>query len=87
MFNITYIKKSSRGWPSSDSKNEGFAKAVKSCIKRAEELMLRFLRYGAALDNAMTKAGYSEFREPEVVAIIAYTAYVTEVSSRRWFYG
>jgi hypothetical protein len=49
--------------------------------------MLRFLRYGAALDNAITKAGYSEFREPEVVAIIAYTAYVTEVSSRRWFYG
>jgi hypothetical protein len=49
--------------------------------------MLRFLRYGAALDSAMTKAGYSEFREPEVVAIIAYTAYIIEVSSRRCFHG
>ena len=65
------MKNNSRGWPSSDSKNEGFANATKSCMRRAEELMLRFLKYGAALDRAMTNAGYNELSVPDVVAIIA----------------
>lgn len=68
------MKKSSLGWPSSDSRKDGLANAVKSCISLAAELILRFLKYGAAFDNAITSAGYNEFREPEVVAIMEYTA-------------
>ena len=41
---MTQIKNNKRGWPSSDNKNEGFENAVNSCINRAEELMLRFLK-------------------------------------------
>ena len=50
--------------------NEGLENAVNSCTSRAEEVTLRFFRYGAAFDNDMMKAGYSELRLPEVVATI-----------------
>ncbi len=71
------MKKRRRGCPSSDSRKEEFENAVKSCMSRAAELMLRFLKYGAALERAITKAGYSEFRAPEVVAIMQYTAWIS----------
>lgn len=67
------MKKSKRGWPSSDSKKDGLQNAVKSCMRRAAELILKFLKYGAAFDNAIISAGYSEFNAPEVVAIMLYT--------------
>ena len=38
------MKKSKRGWPSSERRNEGFEKAVKSWIMRAEEVTLMFLK-------------------------------------------
>lgn len=40
----------------------------------AEDLTLRFLKYGAQLESAIIKAGYKELRAPEVVATIAYIA-------------
>ena len=67
------MKKSNRGCPSSESKKDGLQNAVNNCIRRAEELILRFLKNGAAFDSAIISAGYNEFRVPEVVAIILYT--------------
>ncbi len=64
------MKKSNRGWPSSESRKEEFENAVNSCISRAEEATLRFFKYGAAFDKAMIYAGYNEDRAPDVVATI-----------------
>ena len=66
----TYMKNKSLGWPSSASKNLGFANELKSWSNRVAELTLKDLKYGAELDRAMTNAGYIEFREPDVVAIM-----------------
>lgn len=67
---ITDMKKRSLGCPSSDNRNEGFANELKRWMRRAEEDTLRFLKYGEAFDNAITKAGYREVKEPAVVATI-----------------
>jgi hypothetical protein len=66
----TYIKNKSLGWPSSASRNLGFANELKSWSKRVEELAFKDLKYGAELDRAMISAGYIEFMEPDVVAIM-----------------
>jgi hypothetical protein len=41
---MTYIKNKSLGWPSSASKNVGFAKEVKSWSKRVAELTFKALK-------------------------------------------
>jgi hypothetical protein len=51
------MKKRSLGCPSSDKRNIGLEKEVKSCISRVEAETLTFLKYGAALDKAIIKAG------------------------------
>lgn len=66
----TYMKNKSLGWPSSASKNLGFANELKSWSKRVAELTFKDLKYGAEFDRAMISAGYIEFREPDVVAIM-----------------
>jgi hypothetical protein len=65
------MKNKSLGWPSSASRKSGFEKDVNSWISRAEAVTVRFLKYGAEFESAITSAGYSEFRVPEVVATIA----------------
>jgi hypothetical protein len=69
-FSTTYMKNKSLGWPSSASKNLGFANELKSWSKRVAELAFKDLKYGAELDRAMISAGYIEFIEPDVVAIM-----------------
>jgi hypothetical protein len=44
---------------------------VKSCISRADAETPICLKYGAAFDSAIIRAGYSDIRVPEVVATIA----------------
>lgn len=68
--NTAHMKKSNRGCPSSDSKNRGVEKALNSWSNRVDEVKLRCLKYGAELDRAMIRAGYSEVSAPEVVATI-----------------
>jgi hypothetical protein len=64
------MKNKSLGWPSSASKNLGLANELKSWSRRVAELTFKDLKYGAELDRAMISAGYMEFREPDVVAIM-----------------
>ena len=64
------MKNSNLGWPSSANKKTGLANDVKSWTSRAEAVTLRFLKYGAELDSAMIRAGYREFKVPDVVATI-----------------
>jgi hypothetical protein len=45
---------------------------VTSWISRVDADTLKFLKWGAALDNEIMKAGYKELRVPEVVATIEY---------------
>lgn len=66
------MKNNNRGWPSSDNKNVGFENDVTSWTNRVEAETLKFLKYGAELDSAMTRAGYRELRVPDVVATIEY---------------
>lgn len=67
---FTHIKNSKRGFPSSDNKNSGLEKEVKSWISRAEDVILRFRKYGAQLDKVIMSAGYKDVRVPDVVATI-----------------
>lgn len=48
----------------------GFANELKSWSKRVAELTFKDLKYGAELERAMISAGYIEFIEPDVVAIM-----------------
>jgi hypothetical protein len=64
------MKNKSLGWPSSANRNVGFANELNSWSRRVEELTLKDLKYGAELESAIMSAGYIEFREPDVVAII-----------------
>lgn len=43
-------------------------------MSRADEITERFLKYGAAFERAMMRAGYNELSAPDVVAIIEYMA-------------
>ena len=70
MLGRAYIKNKSLGCPSSANKNVGFANEVKSWSNRVAELTFKDLKYGAELERAMMSAGYIEFREPDVVAIM-----------------
>jgi hypothetical protein len=67
------MKKRSRGWPSSDKRKRGLEKEAKSCTRRDDANTLSFLKYGDALERAITRAGYTELRFPDVVATIEYT--------------
>ena len=64
------MKKRSRGLPSSESRKVAFENAVISCTSRVDDDTLKFLKYGAQFESAMTKAGYRELRVPDVVATI-----------------
>jgi len=70
---LSYIKKRSRGFPSSESRKVALENAVINCTSRVDACMLKFLKYGAQFDSAITKAGYRELRVPDVVATIEYT--------------
>ena len=50
------MKKSILGCPSSDKMKDGAEKMIKSLISLFEESAVRFLKYGAQLDKAMTRA-------------------------------
>ena len=65
------MKKRSRGCPSSDSRNSGFANDVNSWRRRAEAVTPMFVKEGAALESAMIRAGYRADKLPEVVATMA----------------
>jgi hypothetical protein len=64
------MKNKSLGCPSSANRNLGFANELKSWSKRVAELTFKDLKYGAELERAMISAGYIEFMEPDVVAIM-----------------
>ena len=44
---------------------------------------LKFLKYGAQFESAMTKAGYREVRVPDVVATIEYTDWRNSIKRLR----
>lgn len=64
------MKNRSRGWPSSARRKRGLEKEVNNCTRRDEATTFSFLKYGDALDRAITSAGYTELRFPDVVATI-----------------
>ena len=51
------MKKRSRGLPSSESRKVALENAVTSCTSRVDADTLRFLKYGAQLESAITNAG------------------------------
>ena len=54
---LPYMKKRSRGLPSSESKKVALENAVTNCTSRVEADTLKFLKYGAQFESAITKAG------------------------------
>lgn len=51
------MKNNSRGWPSSERRNNGFAKDVNSWTNRADAVTVSLEKCGAAFDRAMMSAG------------------------------
>ena len=54
---LSYIKKSNRGLPSSESKKVAFENAVTSWTSRVDADTFKFLKYGAQFESAIIRAG------------------------------